>query len=200
MRRVGSVRQIGEVNGAKAMKARRLGFLFAVLLLAAGVSSAAADARDDFDRGYEAYVQGDYTQAAVLWRRAADQGHPRAQNGLGVLYRDGLGTTKSEGIAVKWFQESAENGYAFGMFNLGVMYRDGPGVARDEVEALKWLTLASTVHYDKEAALERDLLARQMSGQQKDEALARAQAWLDRFFFGESSKGPKTRLRIPTTE
>jgi hypothetical protein len=176
------------------------GFLTGILLMLAGASPALADAEGDFSRGYEAYGRQDYAQALSLWRKAAEQGHARAQNGIGVLYRDGLGTVKNERTAAKWFRDSAEKGYAFAMFNLGVMYRDGRGVARDEIEAYKWLTLASTVHYDEEAAVERDRLARRMSAQQKDEARARAQAWLDRFFFGASSRKPKARQRVPATE
>jgi len=171
-----------------------------MLLLLACAPMVLADAEEDFDRGHEAYVQRDYSQAFSLWRKAAEQGHPRAQNGLGVLYRDGLGTARNDSDAVKWFRESAEIGYAFGMFNLGLMYRDGRGVARDEVEAFKWLTLASTVNYDRQAAFERDLLGRRLNARQREEALARAQAWLDRFFFGRSNTRSRVRERIPITE
>lgn len=183
-----------------SMTAKSLRLLLAALLAATAATAARGDADEDFQLGYQAYVQRDYAQAVSLWRKAAEQGHARAQNGLGVLYRDGLGTMKNETSAARWFRESADRGYAFGMFNLGMAYRDGSGVARDDIEAHKWLTLASTVHYDKEAAIERDLLARQMSAQQREESLARAQAWLDQFFFGRNARSPKLRERIPATE
>ncbi|MGH8629717.1 MAG: tetratricopeptide repeat protein [Burkholderiales bacterium] len=182
------------------MTAKSLQLLLAALLALAGAPPALADAEEEFENGYEAYAQRDYAQAVSRWRQAAEQGHPRAQNGLGVLYRDGLGTMKNDRAAARWFRESAEKGYAFGMFNLGMLYRDGSGVARDDIEAHKWLTLASSVHYDKQAALERDLLARRMSAQQKEEAAARAQAWLDRFFFGKNEKRSRLRDRVPATE
>lgn len=182
------------------MTAKSLQLLLAALLVLAAASSARADAEEEFERGYQAYSQRNYAQALAHWRKAAEQGHARAQNGLGVLYRDGLGTMKNERAAAKWFRESAEKGYAFGMFNLGMLYRDGSGVARDDIEAHKWLTLASTVHYDKQAAFERDLLARRMTAQQKEEARARAQAWLDRFFFGKSERRSRLKDRIPATE
>jgi len=182
------------------MTAKSLQLLLAAGFAATAASAVLANAEEDFARGYEAYTQRDYAQALSHWRSAADQGHPRAQNGLGVLYRDGLGTLKNERTAAKWFRESAEKGYAFGMFNLGMMYRDGSGVARDDIEAHKWLTLASTVHYDRQAAFERDLLARRMSAQQKDEARARAQAWLDKFFFGKNARRARRQDRLPATE
>ncbi len=174
--------------------------LSAILLLFTGMPPVLADAEEDFGLGYAAYTRREYAQTLSLWLRAAEQGHPRAQNGLGVLYRDGLGTAKSDAVAVRWFRESAESGYAFGMFNLGLMYRDGSGVARDDIEALKWFSLASAVHYDRDAAVQRGLLARRMSAAQTEEARARAQAWFDRFFFGKSSKISRPRGRVPTTE
>jgi TPR repeat protein len=182
------------------MTAKSLRLHLAALLVAAATAAALADTQEDFELGYQAYTQRDYAQALTHWRRAAEQGHARAQNGLGVLHRDGLGTVKNEKIAAKWFRESADRGYAFGMFNLGIAYRDGSGIARDDVEAHKWLTLASTLHYDREAALERDLLARRMSAPQREESRARAQAWLDRFFFGNSARKSRPRERIPATE
>jgi TPR repeat protein len=171
----------------------------AAVLLFACAPWALADAEHDFVRGYEAYVRSDYSQALSLWRKAAEQGHPRAQNGLGVLYRDALGTANSDADAVKWFRESAEKGYAYAMFNLGLMYREGKGVARDQVESLKWLTLASTIDYDGQAARERDLLGRSLTSQQRQDALARAQAWMDRFFFGDSRTRSRVK-RMPVTE
>lgn len=169
------------------------------LVLGAG-PALAHEADADFERGWRAYQSQDYAAAAAAWRRAAERGHPRAQNGLGVLFRDGLGVEKDPASAITWFRISAEKGYAYAMFNLGLAYRDGIGVPRSEVEAYKWLLLASTVNYDREAAFERELVARRMSGQQLKEARARAQAWLDQFFFGSAQRKPKARTRVPRTE
>lgn len=171
------------------------------LVLALGAGPAFAHEADaEFDRGWQAYESRDYAAAAAAWRQAAERGHPRAQNGLGVLYRDGLGVEKDAATAVTWFRISAQNGYAYAMFNLGLAYRDGSGVAKDDIEAYKWLLLASTVNYDREAAFERERLARRMSAPQLEEARGRAQAWLDQFFFGSAQRKPKTRTRVPRTE
>ena len=44
----------------------------------------------------------DYVQAAVWWRKAADQGYPDAQNNLGVLYNAGKGVPQSFAEAYFW--------------------------------------------------------------------------------------------------
>lgn len=44
----------------------------------------------------------DYVQAAIWWRKAADQGYPQAQNNLGVLYNSGKGVPQSFADAYFW--------------------------------------------------------------------------------------------------
>lgn len=70
---------------------------------------AKAKAGDDvaqYKVGYDYYLgQGvaqDYAQAAIWWRKAADQGYARAQNNLGVLYTTGQGVPQSFGEAYFW--------------------------------------------------------------------------------------------------
>jgi TPR repeat protein len=171
--------------------------LFA-LAIASG-SLCASQLKPDFERGWEAYTARNYGEAVAAWRKAANAGHARAQNGLGVLYRDGLGVPKDLKQAARWFQASANNGYAYGMYNLGLAYRDGAGIAGDDIEAYKWLLLSITVNFDEQAVLESNLLARRMSAAQIEEARARAQLWSNRFFFGDKVAGPRVRS-IPATE
>ncbi len=155
-----------------------------VLFFGAGMASSAPAGEDDFNRGYDAFLAGQYAQAASSWTKAARQGHARAQNGLGVLHRDGDGVEKDEKKALYWFRLSAENGYAFGMYNLAKLYAEGSGSVRNDIEAHKWLNIASSINFDEKAAFERELLARRMSRSQLAEAERRAQDWITRFFFG----------------
>jgi TPR repeat protein len=174
-------------------------WILAVALALLNSAGYAAEAKGDFEQGWDAYVARRYPEAVAAWRKAADQGHARAQNGLGVLYRDGLGVAKDLKQAARWFQAAANNGYAYAMFNLGLAYRDGAGVARDDVEAYKWLLLSSTVNFDEQATFEANLLSRRMAAGQLEEARARAQNWSDRFFFNEKSVTTRVR-QIPATE
>ena len=171
--------------------------LLVVACLGCGLALAAPAGEEDFNRGYDAFLAGKYSEAASWWTKAAKQGHARAQNGLGVLYRDGDGVAKDAKQAVYWLRQSAENGYAFGMFNLARIYAEGNGVPRDDVEAHKWLNIASSINFDEKAAFERELVARRMSRQQIAEAERRAQDWINRFFFGAQAQKAGEKKRGP---
>jgi hypothetical protein len=60
----------------------------------------------EYKLGYDYYlgrgVQQDYMQAAVWWRKAAEQGFASAQNNLGVLYNRGQGVPQSYADAYYW--------------------------------------------------------------------------------------------------
>jgi hypothetical protein len=162
---------------------RLIGLLFACCVF---FPAFAAPGDDAFERGHAAYEQRKYVEAAAAWREAAALGHARAQNGLGVLYQDGLGVRKDLREAARWFQESASRGYAFGMYNLALLYRDGAGVMRNDIEAYKWFYLASSINFDIKAEFERNALGARMNASQIAEAKRRAQEWFDRFFFGRT--------------
>ena len=81
---------------------------------------------------------------AVKWfRKAAEQGHARAQFNLGWMYDNGRGVSKDESEAVKWYYKAAEQGHVRAQFNLGWDYRHGCGVRQDYVEAVKWYRMAA---------------------------------------------------------
>jgi TPR repeat protein len=82
-------------------------------------------------------------EAAILFRKAAEQGYATAKFNLGLVYSNGLGVGKDDSQAVLWFRKAADQGNSGGQTNLGVMYEDGRGVARDLAQALIW--------YDKAA-------------------------------------------------
>jgi len=66
----------------------------------------AGDAVAQYKLGYDYYlghgVALDYVQAAIWWRKSADQGFPQAQNNLGVLYNAGKGVPQSYTEAYFW--------------------------------------------------------------------------------------------------
>ena len=79
----------------------------------------ACAAPQPFDQGVEYYKQGLYDQAANEWRPLADEGDYVAQHSMGVLSREGLGSTpQSLDDAARWFQASAEQGYVPAMVSL----------------------------------------------------------------------------------
>ena len=68
------------------------GSIAAALLL----GSAAAHA-GPWEDGMVAYNRGDYLPAVRLFRPLAEQGNPKAQNQIGMMYRKGEGVTAEPG-------------------------------------------------------------------------------------------------------
>ena len=72
--------------------------------------------------------------------KKAEAGDAKTQYRLGLCYNNGLGVTKDEKEAVKWYTKSAEQGVAGSQYLLGICYYNGDGVTQDYKEAVKWLT------------------------------------------------------------
>ena len=115
-------------------------FLFAVLLIVACATGAAADSYED---AVSAYDRGDYIRAAQLLRPLAEQGDALAQYKLGVLYRKGRGVPQDDVQARQWYEKAAVQGQAKAQFNLGTLYFNGEGVPKDYRQALRWFRLAA---------------------------------------------------------
>jgi hypothetical protein len=72
-----------------------------------GVSRAPAGPWED---GMVAYNRGDYVPAIRLFRPLAEQGNPKAQSRLGVMYRKGEGVARNSIHAFIWFSRAAARG------------------------------------------------------------------------------------------
>ena len=90
-------------------------------------------------------VQQNYKNAFTWYQRAALQGHPFAQCQLGLMYREGRGTTKDEKKAFDWFMKAAENQQSCprGKFYVARSYHFGNGVPVDYERAVKWYLTAA---------------------------------------------------------
>lgn len=85
----------------------------------------------------------DYTQAALWYRKAADQGHAQAQNNLAVLYATGRGLSRDDAQAEAWCRRAAQQGYFRAQNNLGTLYELGHAVERNPSTAAAWYRLAA---------------------------------------------------------
>ena len=81
-----------------------LRILFAVFLVVACATVAAADSNEE---AKSAYGRGDYALAAQLFRSRAEQGNARAQNNLGGMYTQGRGVPQDFIRAHMWFNVAA---------------------------------------------------------------------------------------------
>ena len=79
-----------------------------------------------FERGDDAANAGDFTTALKEWKPLAENGHVKAQLGLGLIYLNGLGgIPKDNEEAVKWFKKGAEQGSMEAQLMLGQLYYKG---------------------------------------------------------------------------
>ncbi|MEZ5527783.1 MAG: HAD family acid phosphatase [Gammaproteobacteria bacterium] len=98
---------------------------------------------DALENARAAYYEGRFAEALAIWRPLAQQGDARAQNNLGILYRNGEGVVQDYDLAREWLLRAAAQGWARAQFSLGMMYDFGQGLARNEQEAVRWYELAA---------------------------------------------------------
>ena len=84
-----------------------------------------------------------FAEAAIWYRKSADQGSIPAQYRLGQLYEKGEGVPQSYAEAEKLWRLAAEKGNSDAQYSLGFMYQNGKGVAKNLVEAAKWYRQAA---------------------------------------------------------
>jgi uncharacterized protein len=159
------------------VRAACLRLILLLLLSAAAVPSARADA---FTQGERAYARQNYQLAAQIFLPLAEQWDPRAQTYIGVMYLRGKGVPQNFLVAAYWLHLAAGAGYPEAQYFLGLMYDKGQGVAQDFVLAHAWLNLA-VAHAEPRVrghwALMRDAVASKMSEAQLWEARKLAYEW-----------------------
>ena len=118
---------------------------------------------------------------AVRWYRlAAEQGHARAQNNLGIMYDTGEGVPQDDVEAARWYRLAADQGVAVAQGNLGSMYHNGRGVPQDYVAAHMWSNLAAAQSSGEDRDLwvkNRELSAARMTNEQLSEAQRLSREW-----------------------
>ncbi len=97
----------------------------------------------DWDKGAEAWKNGDHVTAVREWRLSAEQGDASGQYSLGFSYRFAQGVSQDYKKAVKWYTLAAEQGHQVAQDNLARMYANGYGVLKDYQEAVKLFRLST---------------------------------------------------------
>jgi TPR repeat protein len=93
--------------------------------------------------GNEEKAQFWYKEAERLYRKAANEGDPAAQEKLGECYQDGKGLIKNYEKAVFWFSRAASGGNVLAQKLLSDCYDRGEGVSQDHNMALQWMEEAA---------------------------------------------------------
>jgi uncharacterized protein len=95
------------------------------------------------DAAYQAFDQGQYLTALGLAEAAAAKGDAAAYTLVARIHAEGLGVSKDEFTAAKWFARGAELGDTEAAFSLGVMLAEGRAIQKDLDEAGKMFEKAA---------------------------------------------------------
>lgn len=90
----------------------------------------------DFEMGFNAYLNEDYSGALSALRPLAEAGNADAQTLIGLMYDTGKGVARNDTIAAKWYTRAADEGHAEAKYRLAKLYEWGYGVEQDMVKAL----------------------------------------------------------------
>lgn len=90
------------------------------------------------------FSTGDYTKAFNSFKTAAEKGENEAMAYLGLMYYEGLGTTKDYKKAHEWILKSANEGNPKAAYQLGILYYHGKGVVQSYGKAYEWYNVAAT--------------------------------------------------------
>jgi TPR repeat protein len=109
------------------------------------------------------------TEKALYWyAQAANSGSVAAQFQLGIMYRDGIGTSPNPNNARQWFETAASRGYVPAYFETGNLYFNSPANPEtdlwypgDLASAYMWLSASSTQSEEEtQRELAQEMLAR----------------------------------------
>ena len=91
----------------------------------------------NYDLGEEGLPQ-DYQKAKIWYKKAAKQGHAKAQCSLGKMYLNGKGVRQDYHKAKEWYEKAAKQGDDSAQHLLGYLYATGKGVRQDYHKAKQW--------------------------------------------------------------
>ena len=101
------------------------------------------DAKAQMKVGLAFDKEGNYEEAALWYRMAAEQGVSEAQNNLGVMYKDGQGVEQDFKEAAHWFLLAAQQDNTLAQLNLGWLYHAGKGLRQNADSARYWYSKAA---------------------------------------------------------
>jgi len=114
-----------------------------ILLIACLSQVAFADPEEDFALAESAMDEQDLQQAAIMYRKSAEQNYLPAQTALGELMR----ISQDGEEAFGWFLMAAYQGDAAAAYSLGQMYANGEGVEKNLAKAVYWTKHAADKNY-----------------------------------------------------
>ncbi|MBO1923164.1 tetratricopeptide repeat protein [Thiomicrorhabdus sp. 6S3-12] len=147
----------------------------------------------DFDKGFDAYMAGNYQEAATQFEDSANQGDVYSQVALGTMYLENRGLKVDQQRALNWFQKAADQGYPRAQLYVGLMYLEGEGVQQDFFTAINWLK-KSALQGNPDAQYKLGLLIENGKGARKDSH--EAKKWYGLSCGNQNQKGCDSYARL----
>lgn len=101
----------------------------------------------EFEQAETLSSSGKHTEAAALYKHAADAGNLVAQTRLAWMYEAGRGVDRNLDEAARLFMRSAEAGDAEAQYAIAVMYRTGKGQPQNREQSVAWLKRSAAQNY-----------------------------------------------------
>ncbi len=137
-----------------------------------------AHAQADFwPGGRDGFLRRNSAAANTEWYDRAEQGDPRAQYNLAILYYKGDGIRQSFRKAKKYFKLAADQGLPAAQTNVGIMYIRGQGGDVNYYEGFNYLKSAAEFGHAKAQLYVATLYAQGLGVEANDE---RAEYWYAR--------------------
>ena len=96
-----------------------------------------------FQRGLIAEKNGNFSEAARLYKQSAGSGIGNAQFFLGIFYEKGKGVNKNLKRSLDWYLKSAQQENEWAQLRIGQLYHYGIGVKKNLKKAHDWYTKSS---------------------------------------------------------
>lgn len=98
---------------------------------------------NDYNKGVDAYKEGDYKTALHYWEPYAKEGDDNAQYNIANIYYEGKGgVVQNYKEALYWYQKAAEQEHARSQLRIGLMYCKGEGVLLSFKKAVPYVRSA----------------------------------------------------------
>lgn len=132
----------------------------------------------DINSGVAAYRRGDYATAIAEFEIAGGRDDPVAQNILGTMYAQGIGTARSYKLAMDWFFKAQALGFPEASANLAHMFAQGLGVPKNNAAALQYYREAALAGFPPAMQSMAEIYERGSLGVAPDAGMATE--WRDR--------------------
>ncbi|MDP3119321.1 MAG: tetratricopeptide repeat protein [Sulfuricurvum sp.] len=118
------------------------------IILASMLAISVSTYGNDVENGLRAYGDKNFVKSAEYFTKACNNGYVGGCEGLGDMYKDGLGVEQNNFKAAELYIKACKGGMGGGCNNLGRMYELGEGVRQNKAKAKEYYGKACDLKQD----------------------------------------------------